>query len=124
MPAERDGSHDHARRADAALRAVVLDEGALQRMTAAKPFDGRDPRAVGVGERDQARVHRRAVEEHGAGAAFAFAASFLRAGQAAILAQDIEQALQRMRVDAAHRAVQRDAHAISFSGVAGISRTS
>src|ERR1700704_3422431 len=32
FPSKRHGRHDHPRRADAALRAAVLDEGALQRV--------------------------------------------------------------------------------------------
>ena len=94
--AERHRRHDHPRRADAALRAAVLDERALQRMTAAEPFDRRHARAGDLRDRHQARVHRHAVDQHRARAALAFAAAFFRAGQRAVLAQHVEQALHRM----------------------------
>ena len=45
---ERHRRHDHPRRADAALRAAVLHERALQRMPAAEPLDRRDARPAGV----------------------------------------------------------------------------
>src|SRR5262249_29290633 len=85
----------------------------------------------------QARIDRHPVEEDGAGAALPFAASFFGAGQAAILAQHVEQPLQRMdpgqlRAPAVedHRRVLGFATAgviaaaMIFSGVAGISRRS
>src|SRR5262249_16162343 len=52
------------------------------------------------------------------------AAPFLGPGEPAVLAQHVEKTRQRVRVDAPRRAVQREAHASSFSGVAGIARTS
>src|SRR5262249_8448902 len=122
--AERDGGHDHAWSADAALGAALFDEGALQRVAAAEPFDRRHACAVDVREWHQAGVDRRAVDEHRARAALPFSAPFLRAGEPAVLAQDVEQPLQGVRVEPPTGAVQREAHAISFSGVAGIARRS
>jgi hypothetical protein len=49
--AKRHGRHDHPRRADAALRPTVLDEGALQRMTSVQPFDRRHARPVNLRDR-------------------------------------------------------------------------
>ena len=83
---ERDRRHDHARRADAALRAAVFDEGVLQRMTSVKAFDGGDGRARRVRGRHETGVHGRAVNQDRTGAAFAFAAAFLRSREPAVLA--------------------------------------
>ena len=63
---------------------------------------------------DETRVHRHAVKEHGARAAFAFAAAFLGTGETTILAQHIEQPFHRMRLNARALPVQNkkhDAHA-------------
>ena len=51
-----------------------------------------------------------AVDQHRARAALAFAAAFLRTGQAEILAQHIQQTRHRMRVDVNLGAVQSEAH--------------
>ena len=110
IPAERDRRHDHPGRADAALRAAVLDEGMLQRVTAAQAFDRHHPRPVDLRDRHQARIHRRAVHEHGAGAALPFAAPFLGAGERAVLAQHVEETLHRVGVQATRRAVQGESH--------------
>ncbi len=99
-------------------------EGTLQRMASAQTLDGRDVRSGDLRERHEARIHRHAIDQHRAGAALAFAAAFLGAGQATRLAQHVEQARQRRRVDANTLSVQRELHVISFSGVAGISRRS
>ena len=53
-----------------------------------------------------------------------FAAAFLGAGEPAVLAQHVEEARHRMRVDVGRRTVQREAHAAMISGVAGTSRRS
>src|SRR5262249_49549899 len=125
FPPERDGGHDHAGRTDAALRAAVLHERRLQRMTSAETFDRRHRRPIGVDGGNEAGIHRRAVDEHSAGAALAFAAALLRSGQAAVLAQRVEQALHGMNRQARALAVQDQLHAFMiFSGVAGISRRS
>src|SRR5437762_5812525 len=124
LPSERHGGHDHARRADPALRAAVRDEGALQRMAAAEPLDRRHARALDVRHRHEARVHRRAVDEDGAGAALAFAAPFLRSRERAVFAQKIQQTPEWMRRDLDSSSVEDQRHAMIFSGVAGISRTS
>ena len=60
---------------------------------------------VGLRQRHQAAVDQLAVEQHGAGAALAFAAAFLGAGEAADLAQHVEQARHRMPVEATSGAV-------------------
>ena len=98
-------------------RPVAL-EAALQGppgAAAAGAFDGGDVRALGVRDRHQARVDRRAVDQDGAGAALALAAAFLGAGEPALLAQHVEQPGHRRHPDAAADAVQREASASSWS---------
>src|SRR5262245_47598927 len=97
--AERDRGHDHPRRTDAALRAAVLDEGALQRMARVETFNRRHARAVHMSGRHKTRVDRRAVHQHGARPTLTFAAPLFRSGQPAILAEDIEQPFQRVHID-------------------------
>src|SRR2546421_4418267 len=121
---QREGGENHSGRADAALRAAELDEGLLQRMRAAEPLNRRHPRRGHLRDGHEARIDRLAVDEHGARAAFAFAAAFFRSRQPEVLAKDIEQPRHRVGVDTDAAPVQRELHAISFSGVAGISRRS
>ena len=58
--------HQEARRAEAALQPVMLDEGALQRMQLValrEPLDGADRLAVGLHREHQAGAHRLAVDD-------------------------------------------------------------
>src|SRR5438034_3856114 len=67
-------------------------------------------------ERDEARVHREAVDENRARAAFAFAAALFRPGQPAVLPQCVEQTLEWMRVEPRAFSVQREVrHAYAAS---------
>ena len=75
-----------------------------------QPFDRRDVRARRPARPAPGRVDRRAVDQHRAGAALAFAAAFLGAGEPAVLAQHVEQPLHRRARRPAARAVQREAH--------------
>src|SRR2546428_9899140 len=71
---ELGGRQDHARRAEAALQAMLLPEALLDRMEIAvlgEPFDGRDRRAVRLHREERARLHRLPVHEDGARAALA-----------------------------------------------------
>src|SRR5512145_19892 len=91
---QRFGRHDHARRAEAALRAELLVESTLQRAQRAFPvlrFDGLDRAAFAAcGEREAGKP-RLAVDQHRARAAFATVAAALRARQTAALAQVVEE---------------------------------
>jgi len=61
--------HQHARRAIAALQAVLLPEASWTGCSfavALEPLDGRDLTAVGLPRQYRARLHRLAVEQHGA----------------------------------------------------------
>ena len=85
---------DLARRAVAALVAVVLDEGGLHRMQLvrrAQAFDGGDLGALVHHRQRQAGVDAPAVDDHRAGAALAVVAALLGAGQVQVLAQRVEQ---------------------------------
>ena len=72
-------------RAEAALEAVALLEGRLDRVEpagAGEALDGVDREPVGLHREHQAGAHGLAVELHGAGAADALLAADVRAGQA------------------------------------------
>ena len=81
---QRDRRHDHARRAEAALQAVVLLERLLHRVQLAvggQALDGGDLGAVGLDGEHRARLHRLAVEQHGARAARRRVAADVGAGE-------------------------------------------
>ena len=90
------GGEDHARCTDAALRATGFEEALLDGSevggVAGQPFDGGDARVSGLEHWDEAGVNQDTVEQDRAGAALAFAAAFLGAGEAEGLAKDVEQA--------------------------------
>src|SRR5579883_587708 len=91
---QRLGGHQHARRAIAALRGEMFDEGGLQRVkvgSAPQPGDGLD-RAAGASlcERDAGEA-RRAVDQHRAGPAGSLPAAALDGEVADRLAQSIEK---------------------------------
>ncbi len=93
--------HQEARRAEAALQAVVLDEGALQRVqriAVREALDGADPAAIGLHGEHQAGAHRLAVDQHRAGAADAMLAADMRAGLAAVVADRVDQRAARLDV--------------------------
>ncbi len=92
----RSRRHHHARNAIAALAGAGLVEGALQHVQFAslgQRLDGLDLGPLRLGDRQQARLHQHAVDEHRAGAAFARAAAFLVAGEVQVVAQEVEQSL-------------------------------
>ena len=96
------GRDDHSRCADAALRATMFDDRLLNcvqlSFAGRDAFDGFDVATLHLSDGHEATVHDLAVDNHRAGAAFAFAASFFCPGQAKLLAQNIQQALHRIRV--------------------------
>ena len=101
------GAHQHARRADAALRGAVRREGALQQrelaVVAGQAFDRGHGPARALADRDDARADLLAVEEHGAGAAIAGVAADLRADEAELVAQGIREAPRRLADELARR---------------------
>src|SRR5438045_1733363 len=77
--------HQLPRRAEAALRGVVIDEGLLQRAqpaVACETLDGLDRPAIGPHRQLAAGVDGTAVEQHRAGAAFTAIAADLGPGEA------------------------------------------
>jgi hypothetical protein len=72
---------DHTRCADAALRTHLAHHRALERVIAREPLDRGHVAAFRLRARHQAGDHRLAIHEHGARAALALAAAFLRAGE-------------------------------------------
>ena len=92
------GEH-HARRAEAALQAVLGPERVLQRGELA--VGAPDPSivvtlgAVGLHREARARLHGDAIEQHRARAALAGVAADLRAGQAGI-AQEVDEEEPRL----------------------------
>ncbi len=100
--------HDEALRAEAALRAAVLRESALQWMqpaVALQAFDRRDLVANGFQSHCQTREPRAAINMHGAAAARAHVAAALGAGEIEVLANGIEQHVIRPDRDFVGRAV-------------------
>src|SRR5690348_12122012 len=96
------GSEQKRRRAVAALRRAELRERVLQRVqpTAGGHSLDRLHTAAGAGEaQHQTRQHRGAVEQHGAGAALSQLAAVLRAREAQVLAQHLEQRFVRREGD-------------------------
>ena len=98
---QRNGGHDLAGLAIAALHDVGFDPRTLHGMLAvlADAFDGGDFLAGERRDRRDARTHRHAVDMHGAGAALGHAAAELGAGQADQVAQHPEQRHVAGRID-------------------------
>ena len=89
------GGHDHARRAKAALQAMMLAEGLLHRMQrraiGGQPLDGLDLMTVGHHRKRRAGLHRLAVQVHDAGAALRGVAADMGACQPQVFAQELDQ---------------------------------
>jgi hypothetical protein len=114
----------HPRRAVAALQAVVLRERLLERRQLAvlgrEPLDGRDLGAVGLWREQHAALHRRAVQEHGAGAAVPGVAADVGSGQVEVVADEVDEQLARLDLALVALAVDRQpdrvlAHAASLT---------
>ncbi len=94
--------HEHARRADAALRRAVREECLLQPIEPAiarERFDRRDPPPVDLRRRNEAGAHLFAIEEYRARAAIARIAADLGAGEAQTVAEEVGETLGRGRQD-------------------------
>src|SRR6185503_8471671 len=93
------GGEQHGRRAVAALAGVAGHERLLQVADLARvghALDGLDLGAVERGGKHQAAAHYSAVDAHGAGPAHAVLAAGVRAHQAQIEAQEIDQVPARL----------------------------
>ena len=88
--------HQHAGRTEPALQRVARDEPLLQVGDLARlrePLDGYDLGAVGLHGEHQAAAHDRAVDPHRAGPAHAMLAAQVRAGEAEVGAQEVDEVL-------------------------------
>jgi hypothetical protein len=114
LPHERGEAHHETRRAVAALQAVAGDERLLhgREARAGDALDGGDFAARRLDREQHAGVDRHAVEQHGAGAAGRAFADLLRAGQAGVEAQGLEERGARLERERAAFAVdgKRDRH--------------
>src|SRR5712691_2437375 len=100
--------HQHSRRAEAALQRVLLVKRFLQRLQLAgirKALDGVHPTAVRLHGEHQAAAHDVAVDPHGACAAHPVLATDVRAGEAQLIAQEVDEVLPRSNAAAHPRAV-------------------
>src|SRR5258707_7183716 len=89
-----DGRDDHAGRAEAALKTVVLVEGLLHRVELVAGSEALDGGDAGAGDLDGergARLHRDAIDQHQAGAALRSVAADVGAGQPELLAQHLDK---------------------------------
>ena len=90
-----DRGHDHARRAEAALQAMMLAKRFLHRMqrraVGGQALDGLDLMAVGHHRERGAGFDGLAVEMHDAGAALRGVAADMGAGQPQVFAQKLDQ---------------------------------
>ena len=103
---QRVAGHHHARRAEAALQAVLLQEAVLDRVELAvllQALDGRDLAAVGLHGEHGAGLHGHAVEQHRAGAAVGGVAADVGAGEAQVLAEQVDQQQARLDLRLARR---------------------
>src|SRR4051812_34383149 len=108
---QRAGGEHHARRAEAALQAVLLHEALLHRIEHAALLHALDgAHLVPVGHRGEhgARLHRLAVEEDDAGAAVGRVAAPVRAGQLELVAQHVHEQHPRLDVGGTRLAVDDD----------------
>ena len=89
-----DRRHDHARRAIAALQAVIVAERGLHRVQFVAfrdAFDGGDIGAVGLSDQHGAGLDRPAVDMDDAGAALAGIAADMGTGQVQMFAQQMDK---------------------------------
>ena len=110
---QRLGRDDHAVEAIAALRGLLVDEGLLHGigvLARAEAFERHNVAAGAALDRDHAGARRDAVDQHGAGAAFAEPAAIFRSVQFEIVAQHIKQGGVGRGVDVMGFAVDGQAH--------------
>src|SRR4051794_39444325 len=111
---QRNCGHDLTGRTEPALRSEFLDHGLLHRMQFAvrsfDTFDGDDfAPAHRVGQR-RAGITRHIVEHHGAVAALGVIAAELRAGEAELVTQRVNERFVREHVDRPVAAVDVERH--------------
>jgi len=108
---QRVRGHQHAGRTEAALQAMLLPEALLQRVQRAarrEALDRGDPRAVGLDREHRAALDRLAVEVNRARAAARGVTADVRAGQAELLADEVDEQEPRLDRVGPRLAVDRD----------------
>ena len=117
---------DHSRRADSALRAVAIQKRFLQGMESVvvrQALDGDDGCVVGLSDRNETAVHQFAVHQHGAGAAFAFAATLFCTCQAQLRSKYVQQALYGMDTNRFCLAVYLETNLLFGCDVGGLAHS-
>src|SRR5262249_25715341 len=92
----------------AALHGAVFDEGLLQRMqhiASTEPLDGHHATPLALHGKQDARVHRRAVEQHRAHPTFGFQTILLGPRHAEAMAQYLKQRPMRLEGEVVRLAV-------------------
>src|SRR3990172_1426291 len=113
------GGDDLAGSADAALEAAVLDEGLLDRVEvilAADALDCREVGAVGLDGQRDAGGDDAAVHEDGAGAADADAAGLFGAGEAEVVAEEVDEGAAGGDAGLVGPVVDREADVMEVAG--------
>jgi len=103
-PKQRDRSHDHSRRAIAALHRVQIQERllhAIEFVATREAFDRLDAMIDERRSASGAGAHRLIVNEYGAGAALALTAAVLRPCELERFAKDPKQAGIGINIDGA-----------------------
>ncbi len=116
---ERCGGHQLAGRAEATLRGILGHEGGLERMRrGARPesFDRAHGLPNAPMHEGQAAVDGLAIEQDGAGPAFAAVADALGSGEIECVAQEIEEGGFSRRIGFDAPAVDLEVHARDLSG--------
>jgi hypothetical protein len=110
---EADAREDHAGRAISALERVLIEEGLLNWMKPPVLFEALDGGDLFASDRENAGdagAHGRAVDQDGAGAALALAASVLGAGEGEVVAEDPEEHAVGVEDDAVMLLVEDELH--------------
>jgi hypothetical protein len=111
-------AHNHARRAKAALQAVLFPKRSLQRMQIAvlgQAFDRGDLAAVRLHGEHGARFHRLSIHQHGARAALARVTAEGGSRQAERLAQKVRQQQTRLHFCGTHSAVDGEFDFVGYA---------
>jgi hypothetical protein len=110
-PQQSDDRHDLARRAEAALKRVGVDECALHRVQLAilgDPFDGLNGLSLARDGERHARVDGSAIDEDSACTARPLVTDLLCSGESEGLAQRVEKRPPGRRSDRHRRSVHRE----------------
>src|SRR5579862_1085723 len=118
--------HQDAGRAIAALQPVTVAHRFLQRMemvaVGGEPLDGHDRVAVRLCREHQTGANRNAVEDHGAGTAYAVLATDMRTREQEIVPQEVAEQHARFDLAPVLRTVHRNGYVMHVTGHAALFR--